>query len=31
LYIHAFTVSDVEALRRDIKRSFERRVKELWP
>lgn len=31
LYIHAFEVGDPEALRRETKASFERRVKELWP
>lgn len=31
LYIHAFEVGDAEALRRDTKASFERRVQELWP
>lgn len=30
LYIHALSVDDPEALRRDTKASFERRVKELW-
>lgn len=31
LYIHAFEVTDAEALRRDTKAAFERRVQELWP
>lgn len=31
LYIHAFSVGDVEALRRDTKAAFERRVQELLP
>lgn len=31
LYIHAYEVSDPEALRRDTKEVFERRVQELWP
>jgi multicomponent Na+:H+ antiporter subunit E len=31
LYIHAFSVGDVEALRRDTKALFERRVQELLP
>lgn len=31
LYIHAFEVRDAEALRRETKENFERRVKELWP
>lgn len=31
LYIHAFEVGDAEALRRDTKAVFERRVQELWP
>jgi multicomponent Na+:H+ antiporter subunit E len=31
LYIHAFDASDPDAIRRDTRESFERRVKELWP
>ncbi len=31
LYIHAFSVGDAEALRRDTKAAFERRVQELLP
>jgi multicomponent Na+:H+ antiporter subunit E len=31
IYIHAFSVGDVEALRRDTKALFERRVLELLP
>ena len=31
LYIHAFEVTDAEALRRDTKAAYERRVQELWP
>lgn len=31
LYIHAYDVGDPEALRRDTKEVFERRVQELWP
>ncbi len=31
LYIHALSVGDVEALRRETKQSFERRVMELLP
>jgi multicomponent Na+:H+ antiporter subunit E len=31
LYIHAFEVTDAEALRRETKASFERRVQELLP
>jgi multicomponent Na+:H+ antiporter subunit E len=31
LYIHAFDASDPEALVRDTKAIFERRVQELWP
>jgi multicomponent Na+:H+ antiporter subunit E len=31
LYIHAYDVVDPEALRRDTKAVFERRVQELWP
>jgi multicomponent Na+:H+ antiporter subunit E len=31
LYIHALDVADAEALRRETKAVFERRVQELWP
>lgn len=30
LYVHGMYVADVEALRRDTKEGFERRIKELW-
>lgn len=31
IYVHAIDISDAEAIRTDIKQSFERRVMEFWP